>query len=107
MRESILCLPQQSKIMVPVTPSSKFISQVFFFRSFLPIVSFSTGEKPTEEMEHMIHSMPDLHAVHFGDNVMNAIPHDFQKILQVENEHKLYEKEAKEHEKVFAIFITQ
>lgn len=51
-------------------------------------------------MEHMIHSMPDLHAVHFGDNVMNAIPHDFQKILQVEKEHKLYEKEAKEHEKM-------
>ena len=51
-------------------------------------------------MEHMIHSMPDLRAVHFGDNIMNAIPHDFQKILQVEKEHKLHEKEAKEHEKM-------
>ena len=51
-------------------------------------------------MEHMIHSMPDLHAVHFGDNIMNAIPHDFQKIKQVEDEHKRQEKEAKEHEKM-------
>uniref|UniRef100_A0A7M5VE92 Uncharacterized protein n=1 Tax=Clytia hemisphaerica TaxID=252671 RepID=A0A7M5VE92_9CNID len=63
-------------------------------------VVLKKGDKISEEHDYMIHSMPDLHAVHFGDNIMNAIPHNFQKIAQVEKEHKLHEKEAKEHEKM-------
>jgi len=67
---------------------------------FVFLALLHLGEKITEEMEHMIHSMPDIHAVHFGDNIMNAVPHEFQKILQVEKEHEHHEKEAKEHEKM-------
>ncbi|XP_057304425.1 sarcoplasmic reticulum histidine-rich calcium-binding protein-like isoform X2 [Hydractinia symbiolongicarpus] len=60
------------------------------------------------ELEHMIHSIPDLHAVNFNDNIHNNVPHEFQRIYHQEELEKQREKEEKkETERLHQIEIQR